>query len=223
MSVYEWYVENAFSPMVNGKSEKGDTFNSERVKYVDIDSEEFIEQLKEEKKQLENQLINMQEELNLVYGKITELTNEIQKLKEENAFLIELYEQIDEMYQELKKTNQQESSNETSKKLKRKLNKAMSLEDFKMIFTEIINEYESETVDILQQKEELLTSEIYELFFNKDEQLRNEIILNEEYCCPLTGRKYKNLKSMIKNAIYTKLEKVINQSGKTLLTDESTH
>lgn len=41
----------------------------------------------EEKKQLENQLISMQDEMNLVYRKVAELTTEVQKLKEENAFL----------------------------------------------------------------------------------------------------------------------------------------
>ena len=211
MSVYEWYVENAFSPMVNGNSEKGAAFDSERVKYMDIDSKELIEQLLEEKKQLENQLISMQDEMNLVYEKVAELTTKVQKLKEENAFLIELYEQIDEMYQELKKKNQQESGNGTPKTMERKLKKVMSAEDFKTIVKEVINEYEGETIDLMQQ-EGKLTAEIYPLFFNEDGKLKNEIINEEEYNCPLTGKKYKNLKSMLKNAIRTKLEKSIHQN-----------
>jgi hypothetical protein len=213
MSVYEWYVENAFSPMVNGNSEKDDAFDSERVKYVDIDSKELIEQLLKEKNQLENQLINMQDELNLVYEQITELTVKIQKLEEENAFLIELYEQIDEMYEELKKKNQQESGNGIPKIMERKLKKVMSVEDFKTIVKEAINEYEGKTINLMQQESEL-TTEIYTLFFNEDGKLKDEIINDEEYNCPLTRKRYKNLKSMLKNAIRTKLEQTENQLGK---------
>lgn len=174
----------------------------------------------EEKKQLENQLISMQDEMNLVYRKVAELTTEVQKLKEENAFFIDLYEQIDEMYQELKKKNQQESSNETLKTMERKLKKGMSAEDFKMIVKEVINEYESETINFMQQEGEPI-NEIYPLFFNKDEELRNEIIHDEEYSCPLTGKKYKNLKSMLKNTIRTKLEQTLNPIDGTSFTNGS--
>lgn len=175
----------------------------------------------EEKKQLENQLINMQDELNLVYEQITELTVKIQKLEEENAFLIGLYEQIDEMYQELEKKNQQESSNETLKTMECKLKKEMSVEDFKTIVREVINEYKSETVNLIQQENEL-TNEIYPLFFNENEELRNEIIDDEEYRCPLTKKKYKkSLRSMLKNAIRTKLEQVLNSVDETVLANDS--
>ncbi|WP_236546351.1 hypothetical protein [Anoxybacillus sp. PDR2] len=34
MSRYEWYVENAFSPVMNGNGEKGDAFDSKIVKIV---------------------------------------------------------------------------------------------------------------------------------------------------------------------------------------------
>jgi archaellum component FlaC len=232
MSVYEWYVENAFSPMVNGNSEKGAAFDSERVKYMDIDSKELIEQLLEEKKQLENQLISMQDEMNLVYEKVAELTTEVQKLKEENAFLIELYEQIDEMYQELKKKNQQESGNgtpktmdqqknssKTSKTMERKLKKAMSFGDFKDILKETINEHGSEIKDLMQQEEEL-TNEIYTLFFNKDENLKDEIVKDKKYNCPLTGKIYKNLRSMLKHAIRFKLEKMVHQAKEEMVAND---
>lgn len=103
MGVYEWYVENSFSMLANDHREKHNKLDSEEVKGDRTHSEELIKQLMVEKSQLENQLINMQDELNLVYEQITELTVKIQKLEEENAFLVELYEQIDEMYQELKR------------------------------------------------------------------------------------------------------------------------
>ncbi|WP_044748908.1 hypothetical protein [Bacillus alveayuensis] len=211
MAVHEWYVENAFSIMMNDNYGKNSEFDSSEVKGVNTDSQEFIEQLLEEKKQLENQLISMQDELNLVYGKVAELTTEVQKLKEENAFLVDLYEQTDEMYQELKNKSQQESNNGISKTMERNLNKVMSAEDFKTIFKGVINEYESETTHLMQQESELST-EIYTLFFNEDEKLKDEIINDEEYNCPLTGKRYKNLKSMLKNAIRFKLEKNIHQN-----------
>jgi archaellum component FlaC len=211
MGVYEWYVENSFSMLASDYREKQNKLDSEEVKGDSTYSEELIKQLMEEKNQLENQLINMQDELNLVYEQINELTVKIQKLEEENAFLIELYEQIDEMYQELKKKNQQESSNEIPKIMERKLKKVMSTEDFKTIFEEVINEYEGGTMDLMQQEGEL-TAEIYPLFFNEDGKLKNEIINEGKYSCPLTGKKYKNLKSMLKNAIRTKLEKSIHQN-----------
>jgi len=221
MGVYEWYVENSFSMLANDHREKHNKLDSEEVKGDSTHSEELIKQLMEEKKQLENQLINMQDELNLVYEQITELTVKIQKLEEENAFLIGLYEQIDEMYQELEKKNQQESSNETLKTMECKLKKEMSVEDFKTIVREVINEYKSETVNLIQQENEL-TNEIYPLFFNENEELRNEIIDDEEYRCPLTKKKYKkSLRSMLKNAIRTKLEQVLNSVDETVLANDS--
>lgn len=221
MGVYEWYVENSFSMLANDHREKHNKLDSEEVKGDSTHSEELIKQLMEEKNQLENQLINMQDELNLVYEQITELTVKIQKLEEENAFLIGLYEQIDEMYQELEKKNQQESSNETLKTMECKLKKEMSVEDFKTIVREVINEYKSETVNLIQQENEL-TNEIYPLFFNENEELRNEIIDDEEYRCPLTKKKYKkSLRSMLKNAIRTKLEQVLNSVDETVLANDS--
>lgn len=197
--------------MVNDNYEKNSEFDSTEVKDVNTHSQELLEQLLEEKKKLENQLISIQDELNLVYWKVAELTTEVQKLKEENAFLADLYEQTDEMYQELKNKSQQESNNGISKTMERNLNKVMSAEDFKTIFKGVINEYESETTHLMQQESEL-SSEIYTLFFNEDEKLKDEIINDEEYNCPLTGKRYKNLKSMLKNAIRFKLEKNIHQN-----------
>ncbi|GMO01105.1 helix-turn-helix domain-containing protein [Parageobacillus thermoglucosidasius] len=165
MGVYEWYVENSFSMLANDHREKHNKLDSEEVKGDGTHSEELIKQLMEEKKQLENQLISMQDEMNLVYRKVAELTTEVQKLKEENTFLIELYEQIDEIYQELKKKNQQESGNTTPKTMERKLKKVMSAEDFKTIIKEVIDEYEGEPIDLMQQEGELM-AEIYPLFFN---------------------------------------------------------
>ncbi|MEC5188785.1 archaellum component FlaC [Geobacillus thermodenitrificans] len=221
MGVYEWYVENSFSMLASDHREKHNKLDSEEVKGDSTHSEELIKQLMEEKNQLENQLINMQDELNLVYEQITELTVKIQKLEEENAFLIGLYEQIDEMYQELEKKNQQESSNETPKTMECKLKKEMSVEDFRTIVREVINEYKSETVNLIQQENEL-TNEIYPLFFNENEELRNEIIDDEEYRCPLTKKKYKkSLRSMLKNAIRTKLEQVLNSVDETVLANDS--
>jgi DNA repair exonuclease SbcCD ATPase subunit len=233
MAVHEWYVENAFSPMVNDDHGKMSEVNSENVKDVNTSSQELIEQLMEEKKQLDSKLINMQAELNLVYEKVVELTTEIQNLKEENDFLRELYEQTDEMYQELKKKNQQESSNETpkamdqqkntsktSKTMERKLNKAMSFGDFKDILKKTINEHGSEIKDLVQQEEEL-TKEIYTLFFNEDEKLKDEITNGDQYNCPLTGKRYKNLKSMLKHAIRYKLEKMVNQVKEEMVANDS--
>jgi hypothetical protein len=77
--------------------------------------------------------------------------------------------------------------------MERNLNKVMSTEDFKTIFKGVINEYESEITKLMQQESELST-EIYTLFFNEDEKLKDEIINDEEYNCPLTGKRYKNLK-----------------------------
>lgn len=222
MGVYEWYVENSFSMLESDYHEKHNKLDSEEVKGDSTHSEELMKQLMEEKNQLENQLINMQDELNLVYEQITELTVKIQKLEEENAFLIDLYEQMEEMYQELKKENKQESSNEisetmdqqkntskTSKMMERKLNKAMSFGDFKDLFKKTIKEHGSEIKDLVQQENELI-NEIYTLFFNEDGELKNEVIDDEEYICPLTKKKYKNLRSMLKNAIRTKLEQILN-------------
>jgi hypothetical protein len=45
MGVYERYVENAFSSVANDNYEKGSTFDSEGVKYVDTDFKERIRQL----------------------------------------------------------------------------------------------------------------------------------------------------------------------------------
>jgi hypothetical protein len=220
MAVHEWYVENAFSPMVNDDHGKMSEVNSENVKDVNTNSKELIEQLMEEKKQLDSKLINMQAELNLVYEKVVELTTEIQNLKEENDFLRELYEQTDEMYQELRKKIEQESSKETLRTSARDLNKVMSIEDFKKIFKAVINEYESETINLMQQEEEL-TTEIYTLFFNEDEKLKDEIINDEEYNCPLTGKRYKNLKPMLKHAIRSKLEKMVNQVKEEMVANDS--
>ncbi|GMO01731.1 helix-turn-helix domain-containing protein [Parageobacillus thermoglucosidasius] len=221
MGVYEWYVENSFSMLASDHREKHNKLDSEEVKVDSTHSEELIKQLMEEKNQLENQLINMQDELNLVYEQITELTVKIQKLEEENAFLMGLYEQMDEMYQELIKKNQQESSNETPKTMERKLEKVMSTEDFKKIFKEVINKYEGGTVNFMQQENELI-NEIYTLFFNEDGELKNEVIYDEEeYRCPLTKKKYKNLRSMLKNAIRTKLEQTLNPVDGTVLANDS--
>jgi hypothetical protein len=221
MGVYEWYVENSFSMLASDHREKHNKLDSEEVKVDSTHSEELIKQLMEEKNQLENQLINMQDELNLVYEQITELTVKIQKLEEENAFLIGLYEQMDEMYQELEKKNQQESSNETPKTMERKLKKVMSVEDFKKIFEKVINKYEGGTVNFMQQENELI-NEIYTLFFNEDGELKNEVIDDEEYICPLTKKKYKkNLRSMLKNAIRTKLEQVLNPVDGTVFANSS--
>ncbi|MBY6270826.1 MAG: DNA-binding protein [Bacillaceae bacterium] len=219
MGVYEWYVENSFSMLANDHREKHNKLDSEEVKGDGTHSEELIKQLMEEKKQLENQLISMQDEMNLVYRKVAELTTEVQKLKEENTFLIELYEQIDEMYQELKKKNQQESGNTTPKTMERKLKKVMSAEDFKTIIKEVIDEYEGEPIDLMQQEGELM-AEIYPLFFNEDGKLKNEIINEEEYNCPLTGKKYKNLKSMLKNAIRFKLDKIVHQVKEEMVAND---
>jgi hypothetical protein len=50
-----------------------------------------------------------------------------------------------------------------------------------------------------KQQENELINEIYTLFFDEDGELKNEIIDDEEYSCPLTKKKYKkNLKSMLK-------------------------
>ncbi|UOE76908.1 helix-turn-helix domain-containing protein [Parageobacillus thermoglucosidasius] len=221
MGVYEWYVENSFSMLASDHREKHNKLDSEKVKGDSTYPEELIKQLMEEKNQLENQLINMQDELNLVYEQITELTVKIQKLEEENAFLMGLYEQMDEMYQELIKKNQQESSNETPKTMERKLEKVMSTEDFKKIFKEVINKYEGGTVNFMQQENELI-NEIYTLFFNEDGELKNEVIYDEEeYRCPLTKKKYKNLRSMLKNAIRTKLEQTLNPVDGTVLANDS--
>ncbi|QSB48712.1 helix-turn-helix domain-containing protein [Parageobacillus toebii] len=221
MGVYEWYVENSFSMLTSDHHEKHNKLDSEEVKGDSTHSEELIKQLMEEKNQLENQLINMQDELNLVYEQITELTVKIQKLEEENAFLMGLYEQMDEMYQELIKKNQQESSNETPKTMDRKLKKVMSTEDFKTIFEKVIKGYKSETINFIQQEDELI-NEIYTLFFNEDGELKNEVIYDEEYICPLTKKKYKkNLRSMLKNAIRTKLEQVLNSVDETVLANDS--
>ncbi|AEH49144.1 helix-turn-helix domain-containing protein [Parageobacillus thermoglucosidasius] len=219
MGVYEWYVENSFSMLANDHREKHNKLDSEEVKGDRTHSEELIKQLMVEKSQLENQLINMQDELNLVYEQITELTVKIQKLEEENAFLVELYEQIDEMYQELKKKNQQEIGNAKPKTMERKLKKVMSAEDFKTIVKEVIDEYEGETIDLMQQEGEL-TTEIYPLFFNEDGKLKYEIINEGEYNCPLTGKEYKNLKSMLKNAIRFKLDKMVHQAKEELVAND---
>ncbi|OXB93943.1 helix-turn-helix domain-containing protein [Parageobacillus galactosidasius] len=221
MGVYEWYVENSFSMLANDHREKHNKLDSEEVKGDSTYQEELMKQLMEEKNQLENQLINMQDELNLVYEQITELTVKVQKLEEENAFLMGLYEQMDEMYQELIKKNQQESSNETPKTMERKLEKVMSTEDFKKIFKEVINKYEGGTVNFMQQENELI-NEIYTLFFNEDGELKNEVIYDdEEYRCPLTKKKYKNLRSMLKNAIRTKLKQTLNPVDGTVLANDS--
>ncbi|MED4876626.1 DNA-binding protein [Anoxybacillus geothermalis] len=221
MGVYEWYVENSFSMLANDHHEKHNKLDSEEVKGDSTHSEELMKQLMEEKNQLENQLINMQDELNLVYEQITELTVKVQKLEEENAFLIGLYEQMDEMYQELEKKNQQESSNETPKTMERKLKKEMSIEDFKMIFEKVIKGYKSETINYIQQENKLI-NEIYTLFFNEDGELKNEVIDDGEYICPLTKKKYKkNLRSMLKNAIRTKLEQILNSVDETVLANDS--
>ncbi|MFB5165837.1 helix-turn-helix domain-containing protein [Parageobacillus toebii] len=221
MGVYEWYVENSFSMLANDHREKHNKLDSEEVKGDSTHSEELMKQLMEEKNQLENQLINMQDELNLVYEQITELTVKVQKLEEENAFLIGLYEQMDEMYQELEKKNQQESSNETPKTMERKLKKEMSIEDFKMIFEKVIKGYKSETINYIQQENKLI-NEIYTLFFNEDGELKNEVIDDGEYICPLTKKKYKkNLRSMLKNAIRTKLEQILNSVDETVLANDS--
>jgi hypothetical protein len=223
MGVYEWYVENSFSMLASDHREKHNKLDSEEVKGDSTHSEELMKQLMEEKNQLENQLINMQEELNLVYEQITELTVKIQKLEEENAFLIEAYEQMDDMYQELKQKNQQENSNETPKTMERKLKKGMSVEDFKTIFEEVIKGYKSEAINFIQQENELI-NEIYTLFFNEDGELKNEVIYDdEEYRCPLTKKKYKNLRSMLKNAIRTKLEQVLNPVDEAVLANDSSH
>ncbi|MCK7605057.1 DNA-binding protein, partial [Geobacillus stearothermophilus] len=117
--------------------------------------------------------------------------------------------------------NQQESSNETPKTMERKLEKVMSTEDFKKIFKEVINKYEGGTVNFMQQENELI-NEIYTLFFNEDGELKNEVIYDEEeYRCPLTKKKYKNLRSMLKNAIRTKLEQTLNPVDGTVLANDS--
>jgi hypothetical protein len=219
MAVHEWYVENAFSPMVNDNYEKNSEFDSTEVKDVNTHSQELLEQLLEEKKKLENQLISIQDELNLVYGKVAELTTEVQKLKEENAFLADLYEQTDEMYQELKNKSQQESSNGTPKTMERNLIKTMSKEDFKNVFKEISKEYENKGVELSNQENELI-NELYSLFFQQDETLKDEVIEDEQYHCPLTGKKYKSLKPMIKNAIKIRLEEIYNEGKETVLAND---
>jgi hypothetical protein len=75
----------------------------------------------------------------------------------------------------------------------------------------VINGYKSETINFIQQEDELI-NEIYTLFFDEDGELKNEVIYDdEEYSCPLTKKKYKNLRSMLKNVIRTKLKQTLNQ------------
>jgi len=95
----------------------------------------------------------------------------------------------------------------------------MSAEDFKTIIKEVIDEYEGEPIDLMQQEGELM-AEIYPLFFNEDGKLKNEIINEEEYNCPLTGKKYKNLKSMLKNAIRFKLDKIVHQVKEEMVAND---
>lgn len=103
--------------------------------------------------------------------------------------------------------------------MERKLKKVMSAEDFKTIVKEVIDEYEGETIDLMQQEGEL-TTEIYPLFFNEDGKLKYEIINEGEYNCPLTGKEYKNLKSMLKNAIRFKLDKMVHQAKEELVAND---
>ena len=99
----------------------------------------------------------------------------------------------------------------------------MSVEDFKTIFEEVIKGYKSEAINFIQQENELI-NEIYTLFFNEDGELKNEVIYDdEEYRCPLTKKKYKNLRSMLKNAIRTKLEQVLNPVDEAVLANDSSH
>ncbi|MGG3920611.1 hypothetical protein ABEV41_01435, partial [Geobacillus thermodenitrificans] len=67
-----------------------------------------------------------------------------------------------------------------------------------------------------------IINEIYTLFFNEDGELKNEVIDDGEYICPLTKKKYKkNLRSMLKNAIRTKLEQILNSVDETVLANDS--
>ena len=57
-------------------------------------------------------------------------------------------------------------------------------------------------------------------FFNEDEKLKDEIINDEEYNCPLTGKRYKNLKSMLKNAIRFKLDETVHQTKEEMVAND---
>ena len=103
--------------------------------------------------------------------------------------------------------------------MERNLIKTMSKEDFKNVFKEISKEYENKGVELSNQENELI-NELYSLFFQQDETLKDEVIEDERYHCPLTGKRYKSLKPMIKNAIKIRLEEIYNEGKETVLAND---
>ncbi|MFB5284687.1 helix-turn-helix domain-containing protein [Peribacillus sp. Hz7] len=209
MAVHEWYVDNAFR------------MDSEpSVKEI---PGELRSQYELEKQQLEDQIMDMTNQLLSANQSICDLITEADKIKEGYGFLEELceelYKQVEEMRKELIIQLPEEKQNVASlekeqvfsitEKVNRKSSKkTFSYQDFRLLFQELSNECSSEVADSLRGNEEI-PKEIYSIFFNETEQLEDSIIDGEEYRCPITNKPYKNLKSMLKNAIRAKLNEIV--------------
>ncbi|MDV7763998.1 MULTISPECIES: DNA-binding protein [Peribacillus] len=208
MAVHEWYVENAFR-LDDQKSEEEEKpeFNlpvDEIIQAPSIEHEGEIQQLEEKIDGLTNQL-------HLANQKKYELTKEIDKLKEEYNFLEELYEQVEETCKEtaielvkVKSEITHSKKEQAPSTIDGSLIKTVSFQDFKSIYNEISKECSNDVIEFIRKSEDIPKS-IYSAFFNKEEKLEENIIEGIQYRCPLTDKKYKNFKPMLKNAIREKL------------------
>ncbi|PLS17623.1 DNA-binding protein [Bacillus sp. M6-12] len=222
MAVHDWYVKNAFRIDSDIPIEKEVEMTTEEVRSKDLPQEK-VNEWELEKLQLENQIINLSNQLLHANQRIYDLTNELEIVREDYCFLEELYEQVEEMRKELAGQNalmnqQVTSSNNNaiikSKPNRESSNKTLSYKDFTSLFSDVSKEFSSKVGDY-GKKNDVFIKDIYSVFFSETECLEDNIVEMDEYRCPITDKPYRNLKSMLKNAIRVKLkEVVVNEDDK---------
>lgn len=201
--VYDWFVKNSFSLQLS-ESNGNIEIPSNNTEDMETNSLEKDRNQLYDIKQLEDQIKNIQEELHLTYEQFVDMSTVVQELKEENESLRELYEQLHEIYQEIEKKMNDQTIKKVNKTKNRNIIKSYSLKKFEELVIEVMNEYDDSKS--LLEKQENIVNEMYNLFFHDNENLNEEIIVDEQYTCPLTKKEYKNLKPLLKNAIKYKIK-----------------
>lgn len=199
MAIYEEYIKG-----IGSQQNKEEKQPQGKTKKLEIEQESKVREYEKETKNLRNQICkletqlnDLQEEKQIIEMHVIELMELNEGLIDENNFLKELLEIMEEEMEHLKmkSTHTSKVINESVEDVKQI---KMTLEDFKNLTSDTILKLELDqnspkNVDVLQS--------IYnELFEN--ELLKSDLVTaTGNIKCPYTKKEYKQVKRVINNAI----------------------
>ncbi|KAB7704906.1 hypothetical protein F9802_15180 [Bacillus aerolatus] len=168
-----------------------------------LDIELDIEEIHLKLRNLEEQLLEVQQEKQIVEMNLIEQLEEKRELEEENELLTELYELIQADNEQLKKQLKQLNTstlptkqNKDSHNTKSKYN--VSYSEFERTSTDLLDELNVDLKDLSNQEQ---LKKVYNELFEKNGELRSELLDSGNIICPYTKKSLKQVKRIINNAL----------------------